>query len=138
MKKRDTDPRLQEAIIDAETVLAAVAVAKSHKARRAPGSLAVLEGEPALQEFLKGALLEIAGSMAIHGCPSSITGSVYREVAFLLGVTFASVRKAHRDLFADLLPDTEVAPGPSQTQAGDGLSCDSDGKKRPNSQQRTE
>lgn len=108
MSNKDFNLRLQESIIGAETVLGAIAEAKRSRPRRRRDLLDLMDGEPALQEFLKGALLEMAGEMAIHGCPPSITGAVYRQTAFLLAVTFNAVQQAHRDLYADLLPQTEA------------------------------
>lgn len=107
MKERDLNKRLQESIIDMETVLGAIAQAKSCKPRGRRGPLDLLEDEPALHEFLKGALLEVAGNLAIDGCAPAVIRSVYRETAFLLAVTFNAVGQAHRKLYADLLPQTD-------------------------------
>jgi hypothetical protein len=108
VKEHDVRTGLQESIIDMDTVLCAVSKAKRCKppGRRSP--LDLLDGEPTLQEFLKGSMLEIAGNMAINGCSPSITRSVYREASFLLAVTFNAVRQAQRDLYADLLPQAEI------------------------------
>jgi hypothetical protein len=122
--------RLRESIIDSETILRAVAHARQCKPRGRRGPLDLLESEPALQEFLKGALLEVAGEMAIHGCEPSVIRAVYREAAFLLAVTFNSVGQAHRDLYADLLPQTE--PEATASHADQDLSPGPDGGKEAN------
>lgn len=119
--------RLQESIIDTETVLRAVAEAKACKPTGRRGPLDLLADEPAMYEFLKGALLEIAGQMAINDCPPAMTRLVYREAAFLLAVTFNAVRHAHRDLYADLLPRTETDPPSTGSHADQDLSSKPEG-----------
>lgn len=132
VKERDLNTRLQEAIIDADAVLGAIAEAKQRQPRGRRGPLDLLEGEPALHEFLKGALLEIAGEMAINDCPPAMTRAVYRETAFLLAVTFNAVRYAHRDLYADLLPQAEADVAEAKPQADQDLSPGQDGGNEAN------
>lgn len=120
----ESKPKLcpQESIIDMPTILAAITEARLHKSRGPRENLDMLNGEPALQEFLKGSLLEIAGNMALNGCSSSTIRGIHHEVAFLLATTFSAVRQAYRELYADLLPQTEdpampVKPDADQDQA---------------------
>jgi len=100
-----------DSIISPDLLLETVAAVREFRAVTGPRSqaLAPLELEPALQQFLDGALLEIAGRMSLSGCSPQITHAVHSEASFLLSVTFEVVRQAHRRLFADLLPEPDAA-----------------------------
>jgi len=109
--------RLQESIVEMEVVLGAIAEIRQPEGTSGRKALDVLSGEPVLQEYLSGAILEIAGKMSLFGCPPAAVRCMYREVAFLLATTFLSVRQAHRQLYADLLPQAPVAASDPQAQA---------------------
>jgi hypothetical protein len=102
---------MQEAIIDMETVLQGIGRSRRPRLRAGRSALGALESEPVLQEFLGGAIMELAGKMALEGCPPTATRIMYRELSFLLAVTFDAVREAHRKLYADLLPPADPSAG---------------------------
>ncbi len=118
-KRVNRHARRQEAIIDPETLLGAIRDAKAPRSRRTRRPLPALDGEPVLQEFLQGALLETAGLAALHGAPPTVVRGINAETRFLLTVTFEAVSRAHRRLYEDLLPrtDTDAAPEASASPA---------------------
>lgn len=108
-----------ESIIDAEVLTAALEAIQQHDTRKGEDKepLDLMEGEPALRGYLNEALLQLAGKMALCGCPTEAVQGVHHDTMTLLAATFEVVRQAYRRLYADLLPQTESGEMPSDRAA---------------------
>jgi len=135
VKKADREARRQEAIIDPETLLGAIRDAKAQARRGGRQPLEALACEPVLREFLLGALLETAGLAALHGSPPVAVRGMNAETRFMLTVTFEAVRRAHRRLYEDLLPQAGPAVGPDPAgkpaEPAGGTTCEESASNRP-------
>lgn len=125
----------EESIIDAEVLTAAVEAIQRHDAEKGEDKepLDGLAGEPALRGYLGEALLQLAGKMALCGCPTEAVQGVHHDTMGLLAVTFEATRQAYRRLYAEFLPDPESGETPSDPAANAAVNATQRGRTEKNS-----